>query len=223
MSIRPNQQRYVDRLNELIVEGQSVAALERQDNGFTYIREKAPLNAWLMKVANIVTAVFGTSSPQVLKYQALSKKHPSFEHSYEVLSLVGLLQGALSDLENGFLIGQEFLVAGEVFDSVLQQAKDLNKAGYKDPAAILGRVVLEDALRRLANEASIDSTLKASVLNEELKKAGRYAQPQWRLIQAWLDTGNAAAHGRFNDYSQDDVVKLLDDIERFLATYFITT
>ena len=38
--------------------------------------------------------------------------------------------------------------------------------------------------------------------------------------QAWLDIGNAAAHGKFVEYSQDDVAKLIEDIERFLATYF---
>ena len=42
-------------------------------------------------------------------------------------------------------------------------------------------------------------------INDELKSAGVYAQPQWRLIQAWLDTGNAAAPGRFAEYSQEDV------------------
>jgi hypothetical protein len=41
-----------------------------------------------------------------------------------------VLQGALSDLEGGFLVGQEFLVAGEVFDSVLEEGKHLNEKGH---------------------------------------------------------------------------------------------
>jgi len=131
-----------------------------------------------------------------------------------------LLEGALNDLENGYLIGQEFIIAGEVFDSVLEQATYLNQSGHKDPAAVLARVVLEDSLKRLAREESLNETLSASRINDELRRVGRYAQPQWRLIQAWLDLGNAAAHGRFAEYSQQDVQKLIEDIERFLAAHF---
>ena len=131
-----------------------------------------------------------------------------------------MLEGALNDLENGYLIGQEFIIAGEVFDSVLEQATYLNQSGHKDPAAVLARVVLEDSLKRLAREESLNETLSASRINDELRRVGRYAQPQWRLIQAWLDLGNAAAHGRFAEYSQQDVQKLIEDIERFLAAHF---
>ena len=123
-------------------------------------------------------------------------------------------------VEKGYLLGQEFLTAGEVFDSVLEQAKHLVKNEYKDPAAILARVVLEDALKRLARAESIDDKQKASSINDELKAKGKYPQPQWRLIQSWLDIGNAAAHGKFTEYSKDDVVKLIEGVEGFIAGSF---
>jgi len=31
-----------------------------------------------------------------------------------------------------------------------------------------------------------------------IEEAGRFTQPQWRMVQAWLDIGNAAAHGKFD-------------------------
>ena len=130
------------------------------------------------------------------------------------------MSGALDDLEAGYLVGQEFLIAGEVFDSILEQAKALNKKGYKDPSAVLGRVVLEDALKRLAKPEGIEENKRASQINDELRKLGKYPQSQWRFIQAWLDIGNAAAHGKFNEYSEADVEKMIEGIEQFLAVGF---
>jgi hypothetical protein len=144
------------------------------------------------------------------------------EHSYEVLSIVGLLSGAVDDLEKGYLLEQEFLIAGALFDSLLEQAKHLNQAGYKDPAAVLGRVVLEDALRRIARREGLDSSEKASALNDSLKNAGVYVQPRWRIVQAWLDIGNAAAHGKVSEFTEQDVTKMLEGISEFLADDFGT-
>lgn len=118
------------------------------------------------------------------------------------------------------MLGQEFLIAGEILDSVLEEAKHILNAGYKDPAAVLGRVVLEDALKRLARQEQLDDTQKATRLNDELKKAGKYNQPQWRQIQAWVDIGNSAAHGKFNEYSEEQVREQIEGVERFLANEF---
>jgi hypothetical protein len=37
------------------------------------------------------------------------------------------------------------------------------------------------------------------------------------MIQAWLDVGNAAAHGKTDEFHEQDVVKMLDGISEFLA------
>lgn len=223
--LNPKYQRYADRLRTLVDEAESVVRLERQygpDESDIYIggADKAPLHAWLGKVSNILNTVFGPQSIQVKHFVEVLPSNTLYlvEHAYQIYPIVGILKGAMDDLEQGFLTGQEFLVAGDVFDSVLEQAKHLANTGHKDPAAVLARVVLENALKRIARVEGIADTLKASALNEELKKANRYAQPQWRLIQAWLDLGNAAAHGRFNEYTADDVKNAIHGIEQFLAT-----
>lgn len=223
--LNPKHKRYADRLRELIEEGQAVAKLERP-SPYTgpYIQgeDNIKLQAWLTKVSNILEAVFGLQSPQLRHFKEVLPaggiKH--IEHSYDIHPIVGVLTGALDDLEKGYLLGQEFLIAGEVFDSILEQAKQLLKSGYKDPAAVLTRVVLEDALKRLARSEGMAENQKASQINDELKKAGRYPQSQWRFIQAWLDIGNAAAHGKFGEYNEDNVTKLIEGVEQFLAVEF---
>lgn len=217
------QQGTASRIRQLIEEGTAVAKLERPSSVGEYIQDQdtVQLHAWLVRVSNILEAVFGPESPHAKHLKELMPNGPRLvQHSYEVYPIIGLLKGALDDLEGGFLRGQEFLLAAEVFDTIPEQATHLTKLGYKDPAAVLGRVVLEDALRRLAIEARADPTVKAARINDELKKAGRYSQPQWRVIQAWLDIGNAAAHGEFAKYDAGDVRSMLEGIAKFLAAEF---
>jgi HEPN domain-containing protein len=219
--LNPKHQRHVNRLEELISEGKHVSNLESGDPMNRYIKDNAAIHSFLTKTENILASVFGKNSTHYAHYQTLTQRR-GMQRSYEVDTVIGVLLGAKDDLENGFLVGQEFLIASEIFDSVLEQAKHLNSAGYKDPAAVLSRVVLEDALKRLARENGIDDSQRAASINDMLRQAGTYPQPQWRLIQACLDVGNAAAHGNFNNYNQEDVKQRIEDIERFLAAYFVS-
>ncbi len=215
--MNPKYQRAADRLRELITEGERVASLERDSAVGPYIKEKVPLHAWLAKVENIVGAVFGKESAHFRQVSGMLDLHP--EQSYEVNQIVVVLTGGLSDLEGGFLAGQEHLIAGAIFDSVLEEAKHLTEAGFKDPAAVLVRVVVEDCLKRLSREEGLDDSAKASAMNDALRDKSRYPKPQWRLVQAWLDIGNSAAHGKFTDYSKDDVLRMVGDVGRFLAQH----
>lgn len=205
-------------MKELIDESSEVAALEKPSSVGPYIQDRERLNAWLIKMKNMIEMAFGKNSPHFKEMEKLVKGH--IDHSYEVNAIKGFLMGALDDLEKGFLIGQEFLVAGELFDSVLEEAKLLNRTGHKDASAVLSRVVLENSLKRIARQENIDDTLKTSRLNDELKNIGVYPQPQWRLLQAWLDIGNSAAHGKFDEYNEDSVDKMIDGIEQFIAFHF---
>lgn len=217
-------QRYSERLRDLIEEGKAVAKLERPSSVGPYIQDEDKIQAhgWLTKTRNILSAVFGNESIQVRQFEDVLPsggiKH--VEHSYDVYPIIGVLSGALDDLEEGFLINQEFLIADEVFDSILGEAKQLARTGYKDCAAVLARTVLENSLKRLARSEKISEDLRASVINDELRKKGKYSQSQWRYVQAWLDIGNAAAHGKFNEYNSEDVSNLIGGLEKFLATEF---
>ena len=221
-TLPPRLARLADRMRELIAEGKDVAALERRsESGFPYIQDKPALHSWLSKVINIIEASFGEQSPQCRHLSQLMPRGIQLVGaSYEVLSIVGLLSGAVDDLEKGYLLKQEFLIAGELFDSLLEQATHLNQTGYKDAAAVLGRVVLEDALRRMARREGLDSGEKASAINDSLRNAGIYAQPRWRMVQAWLDIGNAAAHGKVSDFTELEVARMLEGVSSFLADDF---
>lgn len=131
-----------------------------------YISDTTELRAWYVKVRNAVFTASGDDSQHAKQLEHISnERHISYVSS--VKTIMGVSSSALDDLENGFLVGQEFLVAGEVFDSVLEQARGLLDGDYKDVAAMLGRVVLEDARRRIARQEGMDSTERASKLNDD--------------------------------------------------------
>jgi hypothetical protein len=184
----------------------------------SWIEQKAPLHEWLVQVKNIIETTFGPGSPQTRELRRLADG--GVVDARGVSQLIGVLRGSHGDLVHGFLAKQEFLLAGEVFDSVLQEAQHLLATDHKDPAAVLGRVVLEDALKRLARSHELEVATTAGRVNEALRTAGVYGQPQWRQVQAWLDIGNAAAHGNFDQYTTEQVASLLAGVEAFLASSF---
>ena len=222
--MNPQYGRYADRIKVLIDEGKRVATLVRDSSVGPYIQDadSITLHDWLTKSRNILVTVFGSQSIHYRHFEeSLPKGGVGFvSRSHHIYPLVGLLAGALDDLENGFLLGHELFIAGEVFDSILDQSKHFLNTGNKDVAAILARIVLEDALKRLARTEGIDDNLKASKINDELKRKERYNQVRWRSIQTWLDVGNSAAHGRFNEYTNEDVATAVSGTEQFLALEF---
>ncbi len=180
------------------------------------------MQSWITKPKNISLTVFGTESPHSNQFNSVIPVTSSGQQwdTPKIYSIVGVLHGALDDLSNGYLIGREFMIAGEVFDSLLNQSKFYLENDNKDIAAILARIVLEDALKRLARTEGLGDDLNASKINNELKNRERYPQVRWRSIQTWLDVGNSAAHGRFNEFTKEDVASALSGIERFLAFEF---
>lgn len=222
--VNPRYRRHIRRLGELIERGNELAqpsqfaANSGRRGGAHFANDQASETyaGWRLNCEHLLTSLFGEESVTIQRFL-----HPKMTFDRMFLrKQVSILSAALEDLRGGFLIGQEFIVAGVVFDEVLQEAKHLQQAGHKDAAAVLGRTVLEDALRRLARSAEVDATGKVSGVNDRLKEVGLLTQPRWRGVRTMLDVGNAAAHGEFDQYDHSDVAKMLGDVEAFLASEF---
>jgi hypothetical protein len=213
--MNPRQERTAARLRELIEEGVRIAALDKiTRSGLHEMGDGVALHAWLVNAENILHSVFGETSVHFEHFKMVKRVRPD---GSEVRKMAGVLAGALSDLEGGFLTGQEHLIAGEIFDSLIQQARHLAQNGFKDPAAVLVRVVLEDTLRRLSRENGLDEGAKPAALNDGLYRNSQLTKVRWRQVQTWLDIGNAAAHGQFESFTHDEVIRMVGDVESFVA------
>jgi hypothetical protein len=143
-------------------------------------------------------------------------------NSYNIQHLAGILQALRADYEAGYLQSVEELIHADLFSDFLEMAEYLLSEGYKDPAAVIAGGVLEEHLRKLCvrNGVAIETNgrpRKADALNADLANAGVLTKLDHKSVTAWLDLRNKAAHGKYTEYSSDQVALLLQSIRDFIT------
>ena len=132
--------------------------------------------------------------------------------AYTFSQLVGILESAKDEISSGLLGNIRHLLHADMFASIVEQASELLEKGHLTPAAVLGRIVIERWLRDLGEKSGVADygTIKAATLNERLKGAGIFSTAKWGLVQGFLGIGNAAAHGKEDQFSRKDVEQMLE-------------
>ncbi len=134
---------------------------------------------------------------------------------------VAILKAAKEDIEGGHLQKVETLVSAEMFTDFLDMAEHLLENGYHHPAASLIGAVLEDGLRRICsnNRIGVKKDDNISSLNQKLADNKIYTRLQQGEIQNWNKLRDSADHGRFNEYTSDNVKKMMSEVRTFLVSY----
>jgi hypothetical protein len=135
---------------------------------------------------------------------------------------VGALRALRRDYDAGYLVTVQSLVRAEVFVDFLEMAQHLMQQGYKDPAAVLIGSVLEDHLRVLCNNRQIPTHVagkpkKADSMNSDLSGGAVYSKLDQKNVTAWLDLRNKAAHGRYSEYTPEQVRNMLAGVQEFMT------
>lgn len=209
--------KYMDRWESLITEADQRLSSNSADVVWA--------SGWVAQVDNIVNAMFEGDKKQikkifVMKNQAILGGKANIG---VIGQLNGFLKGTLDDLKGGYIKGiSEQAVIG-VMGDLKDQADELLNHNLKDVSAIYGRIMLEDAIRRIAIDNGITTIgnkplnkNQISRVNDELKKQDILKQHQWKQNEAWLTIGNKAAHGKFNEYDAKDVKTMLDGVKIFI-------
>jgi hypothetical protein len=176
------------------------------------------LTGWIVKVKNLLVTACGDNSQHFLAFEK-GEKRTGMESYYSVKKRLGaIFLAAKEDFDGGYLASLKQLVQAEVFDSELEQAKELHASGYKLAAAVITGVVLETALRDLCDSYSIPHG-KLDTMNAQLAKFGVYNKLQQKRITAIADIRNSAAHGKPEEFTDSDVENMIRDVEGFLLSY----
>ncbi|WP_065709694.1 HEPN domain-containing protein [Acinetobacter baumannii] len=221
-------QKILNRFEELIKEAKSIAQHKRNktvqragiSKSVDYFEE--PINelylTWKVKAENLLRVACGADS---VHYQAfLREKENGLYAPIKLQNSIPVVLAAYDDLKGGFLMSFKQIVQAEVFDSELEQANSLLENGYKNAAAVIAGVVLETAIKELCLNNGIDIERKRlTQLNDDLAKAGVYNKLQQKQITALADIRNNAAHGNYDEFTKEDVERMISDIERFLLNY----
>jgi hypothetical protein len=144
----------------------------------------------------------------------------------KIMRLCGVLEAIRADLDAGYLQSITELIHGDVFSDFLDMAQHLLDEKYKDAAAVVAGSTLEAHLRALCQKHGVPTETKVSgsmrpkkadAMNADLAKTGAYSKLDQKSVTAWLDLRNKAAHGKYNEYSADQVGLLIDGVRNFMV------
>lgn len=212
------------RFSELAEQLEEIAAAKESraspltGTASTYVDQNALLN-WKVKAKTLLVNTCGESSQQLASFIA-AEKAPGMATNYEILKqLRAVFLAVKEDFEGGYLNSLRNLVQAEVFSSELEQAQELFDRGYATAAAVIAGVVLETSLRDLCSINGIEHG-SMNKMNDDLAKAGAYNANQKKQIASLSAIRNSAAHGKPEEFTNDQVRGMIDDVQRFLVAHF---
>lgn len=111
-------------------------------------------------------------------------------------------------------------VAAELLTDTLREARALHKQGHLVCSALLCRLPLEQALKRMCDQRGIEyeTTERAARLNEKLYKKGILEKSEWKDVDMRLTTENDIIHGNSTP-NDKDILELLEWTGRFIANW----
>ncbi|MGP8176270.1 MAG: hypothetical protein ACLP7O_17230 [Terracidiphilus sp.] len=172
---------------------------------------------WRVKAKSHLERVCGLESQHFKAFEEAEAS--SWSTSYERFKKAKtVFLAAQEDFEGGYLTSLRELVQAEVFDSELEQASELLRAGYKTAGAVIAGVVLETTLRDLCIKNKIPSG-KLDKMNADLAKTGEYNLLVQKQISAWAQVRNDAAHGNNDKFDDKDVSSMIEDVRRFVTEH----
>ncbi len=140
--------------------------------------------------------------------------------------IIGVVESLLYDLESGYLSSLTEMIHGDLFSDFLEMSEYLLKEGYKDAAAVITGGTLEAHLRQLCLKFKLDTELnsqkdsrpkKSETLNSNLSKASAYSKLDQKNVTSWLDLRNKAAHGKYSEYTNQQVNLFISGVRDFIT------
>jgi len=209
------------RFEELEQKAESLLANKQfdfqSDEGVKYYKvDSAGFKAWAISALHLLQKVFEEDSIHYRNLDGHYKHFGGWESSFK--DCRAIFQAAKEEYEGGYLFNIHGLIQAEVFDDTLEQASELLRADYKDPACVVPGATLETALKELCRRSSITHA-KLDRMNADLCKAGVYNLGMQKQITGWEERRNKAAHGDWSAYNEADVEDMIKGVTRLIADY----
>jgi hypothetical protein len=114
------------------------------------------------------------------------------------------------------------IVQADLFNSELDAAKGLLKAGFQRAAGVVAGVVLERHLQDICAAHSITAKKNPTIgdLNDALKAADTIDVPMWRQIQRLGDLRNLCGHKKDREPTKEEVVELIDVTDKVIKSVY---
>lgn len=205
----------LQRLNELEEKAKSVAQTSFVNFSGAGVSTEL-FHEWSTSVLNVLQRIFGETSVHYQKFSSLTEKFNGGE--FEFQSCHGIFKAAKEDYEGGFLFNLRSIISGEIVADVLDQAQELLQNKFKDLACVAAGIALEISLKDLCTREGI-AHANLNRMNADLAKQGVYNLIMQNQIIAWASLRNSAAHGKWNEYSHDEVKAMITGVTQFIANH----
>ena len=141
---------------------------------------------------------------------------PQFDQQLAILkSVSSRFESSLFDIRQ--------IVQADLFDSELEAARELIKHGFLRGAGAIAGVVLEKHFSQVAENHGIKTRKKHPTINdynELLKGENVLDVPSWRQIQRLGDIRNICDHNKEREPKKEEVIELVDGVDKFTKTLF---
>lgn len=140
----------------------------------------------------------------------------------EFVQQLNIVKAAREKLDSA-LIDLTSILQADLFDSEVDSARSLAKAGYLRATGAICGVVIEKHLQQVCNNHKVQVKKKnpnISDFNQALKENDVISVPQWRYIQHLADIRNLFGHAKGKEPTGEDIEDLLSGTEKILKTVF---
>jgi hypothetical protein len=185
-------------LDKLITEGESLLAAKSTIQTSSFTKEDFvpvdPYRRWRGNCSVLQTKLGRALEPWKETIIEVAGNKAVF-----VMTLLGTVRSIKDAVEGGHLISFADLIVAEAFSNLIEQAEYLFSKGFWLAAGVLGRAVLEEELRELAQIAGCLPEKERPTLNDlntALYKNETYDKLEFKLIDTLAVIGNDCAHNK---------------------------
>lgn len=135
---------------------------------------------------------------------------------------LSIVKAAKTTLESS-LMNLKAILQADLFDSEIETAGVLAKAGYFRAAGAVCGVVLEKHLLQVCETHNIKVTKKSpgiSDLIQMIKDGNIITLAQWRFIQSLADTRNLCDHAKGREPTKEEITELVEGTVKTLKQVF---
>jgi hypothetical protein len=174
-------------------------------------------HGWRSQAISALGSLIGTTAQYTVEFDRRVKDY----YISNVEAGLAILAALQSDISNGYLRTTANIISAEVFGDFLEMAQHLLDEGYKDPSASLTGAVLEDGLRRIArnNDITVNDGDDLSSLRDKCAGKKIFNNLVRQQITAWTTLRNSADHGKFSEYTAQQVASMISDVRSFLGSH----
>lgn len=222
-----NSNEVKNRVDNLLNKAEEVLRTRRPSEYAGFHVNNELLNEFRSAGLSFIKTTFGIDHPYYIEFEGKVR----FDDPSHVEIGRGIIKAIKTEIDNGWLFSIKGLISAEIFSDFLEMSEYLLEGNYKDPSAVMIGSVLEEHLRQLCLKNGVPVAdpdqngklipKKAESLNTELTKANVYNLLDQKSVTAWLDLRNKAAHGKYEDYTKEQVEIMLRAVTEFIRRYSI--